>query len=435
MKKYLFRAGFDPAHVYNREEVLYRDPFGGNSGNMVYAVGAMNVLSFEDTIIDSSYYWPEGGKNEWTEEDIERINSEYTAFVLPMADAFRSNFAKSLDAYTRLLKKIKIPCVVIGIGLEASYEPHIEEKRPFDDNVRAFVAEILNHSACLGLRGHITGEYLHRLGFIEDRDYQVIGCPSLFMLGLGIAYKDLPSSINKYCTNTNKNWASKEASDFLIKTFFTFSNSYLIQQRYNEVKDILAKPTLKTEELYVFNHHAVSKMKRQNRIKYFTNVPAWQRFLEDADLFVGNRFHGTAMALLSGVPSLMIPLDSRTRELTEFHHIPSVPDSEINTKLDIFDYLGKLNMSSFKDNHLAGLMNYHKFLKRNGLENILDEKLDWPVGTSPFEAKLLYQNTESDIVCYDAADFAIKTKRFLTEERNRVARLKHKVITLLTGRN
>lgn len=434
MKKYLFRAGFNPQHIYNREEILQRDPFGDNSGNMVYAAGAMNVLSTKDTIIESSYYWPESGIDKCSEEDIERINSEYNAFILPLADAFRPGFVHKLDAYTNTIKKLNIPCIVIGVGLEAPYEPHIEEKRPFDHNVRAFVSEVLNHSTCLGLRGHITGDYLKRLGFIEDRDFQVIGCPSIFMHGTGIVYKEIPKSIEKYCTNTNKNWASKNASSFLVKTFSMFSNSFLIQQRYNEARDILTKPTLKADELYVFSRQMVSKLKKQDRIKYFTNVPNWQRFLEDADLFVGNRFHGTAMALLSGVPSIMLPLDSRTRELTEFHHIPSVPDKDINAKADIFDYLGSINMASFKNNHLAGLMNYRNFLKKNDLESILDEKLDWPLGTSPFETRLLQQKNEPDIVCYDAASIKTKAIRFFNEKRNTAARLKHKVISTLTGR-
>ena len=308
MKKYLFRAGFDITRIYHTKDIIEGDRFGGNTGNMVYAAGTMNVLAKEDTVIDSTYYWPEWSNGKWTAEEVERINSEYSAFIIPMADAFRPDFINQLDEYTKLLKQIKIPCIVIGIGLRAEYEPHVERERPFDENVKAFVAEVLNHSACLGLRGEITGQYLSRLGFMEGRDYQVIGCPSLFMHGTSIAYRGLSDSINKYCTNTNKHYADQIGSGFLVDSFKQFSNSYLIQQRYVEARDIIFKATQKAEDIYVFDKATVARMKHQDRIKYFTNVPEWQRFLEDADLFVGNRFHGTAMAILSGTPSVMLPL-------------------------------------------------------------------------------------------------------------------------------
>ena len=116
MKKYLFRAGFDPTHIYNTSDIIEGDRFGGNTGNMVYAVGTMNVLTKDDTIVDSTYYWPEWSNEEWTAEKIEQINSEYNAFIIPMADAFRPDFVTNLDAYTKLLKQLKIPCIVIGIG-------------------------------------------------------------------------------------------------------------------------------------------------------------------------------------------------------------------------------------------------------------------------------------------------------------------------------
>ena len=428
MKKYLFRAGFDPIHIYNTSDILDGDRFGGNTGNMVYAAGTMNVLAEKDTIIDPSYYWPEWSNGDWSAEKIERVNSEYSAFIIPMADAFRPDFANHLDEYTKLLKQLKIPCIVIGIGLRAPYEPHVENKRPFDESVKAFVTEVLNHSACLGLRGEITGKYLSRLGFMEGRDYQVIGCPSLFMHGTSIAYRDVPDSIKKYCTNTNTSFANRISSDFLVKSCEQFSDHYLIQQRYVEAKDIILSSTRKTEDLYVFDRPTVAKMKRHDRIKYFTNVPEWQMFLEDADLFVGNRFHGTAMAILSGTPSVMIPFDGRTRELTEFHHIPSIPEAEIKEGCTILDYLEKLDFTAFRKNHLSGVLNYKEFLKKNGLDSILDEKLEWPLGSSTFEKRILDQGIKSDIICYNSASLATKVKRLLYEGRNKLARTKNRII-------
>lgn len=435
MKKYLFRAGFNPTITYNTKDILQKDSFGGNTGNVVYAAGTMNVLAKEDTVIDSTYYWPEWSNGEWSEEKVERINSEYNAFIIPMADAFRPDFTHHLDEYTKLLKQLTIPCIVIGIGLRAPYEPEVERKRPFDESVKAFVTEILNHSACLGLRGEITGRYLSRLGFMEGRDFQVIGCPSLFMHGTSIAYRDISDSISKYCTNTNKNYANRISSDFLVKSCDQFSNSFLIQQRYIEAKDIILRPTRKSEDIYVFDQSTVARMKKQNRIKFFTSIPEWQLFLEDADLFVGNRFHGIAMAILSGTPSVMIPFDGRTRELTEFHHIPSIPEKDIKEGSTIIDCLETIDFTSFKKNHLAGVLNYKDFLEKNGIDSILGEKLEWPLGSSAFERRILDQGIRSDIVCYDVVNIATKINRTLCEGKNKLARMKRRIIRKILRNN
>lgn len=46
-----------------------------------------------------------------------------------------------------------------------------------------FVKAILNKSAILGLQGEITAAYLRKLGFTEEKDFTVIGCPVVFMNG------------------------------------------------------------------------------------------------------------------------------------------------------------------------------------------------------------------------------------------------------------
>ena len=45
MKRYLVRAGFDPTKHYRPRDLLKRDYIGGNSGNMMFAYGVMNVLN------------------------------------------------------------------------------------------------------------------------------------------------------------------------------------------------------------------------------------------------------------------------------------------------------------------------------------------------------------------------------------------------------
>ena len=154
MKRFLIRASFDPYRQYEAKDFILTAHAGLNSGNLMFAYGVMNALTTDDTIIESTY------KHKWSEKDASEINERYDAFILPMADAFRDDFVPMLVEYTKLIKLLKIPVVVIGIGLRAKIDEAPTIDRPFDANAYNFVKEVLNHSSLIGLRGRNTGKYL-----------------------------------------------------------------------------------------------------------------------------------------------------------------------------------------------------------------------------------------------------------------------------------
>ena len=414
MKKYLVRAGFDPFYTYSADEILSQDRFAGNSGNMVYAFGVMNALKRQDTIIDTTFY-----KMQWSKQEIQFINNEYDAFIIPFADAFRKDFVPVLEMYTKLIKQLSIPCVLIGVGLRAKYEPQLGEKRSFDPVVYEFVKTILDHSAAIGLRGEITAKYLTNLGFKEERDYTVIGCPSLYTHGDAINYKGFTGKVDKYCTTTNRLYGSETSTDFLKKCFSAFENRYLIQQRYVEFQDLYCKESgQKIQDLYIFNEAEIWQLKHENRIKYFSSFISWEEFLSDADLFIGNRFHGTVMALLSGVPSILLPIDSRTRELAEYHRIPCLSEEQLKKEnRNISELLGQIDFGVFHKRHDDTLEHYVDFLQWNGLESVFDDSLNWPIGTSPMEREILRNYSNENIRCYESRSSAEKMKASIADVR------------------
>ncbi|WP_047596347.1 polysaccharide pyruvyl transferase family protein, partial [Salmonella enterica] len=81
---------------------------------------------------------------------------------------------------TQLIRKLKIPVIVTGVGLRANYEPQLDEGFSFDEDVTNFVKAVLEKSAQIGVRGQITADYLKKLGFNAELDFRVIGCPSLY---------------------------------------------------------------------------------------------------------------------------------------------------------------------------------------------------------------------------------------------------------------
>ncbi len=88
MKRYLLRAGFNPVQSYTAKDYLFncRHIIGENSGNLVFAYGVMNALKTKDVELDFFY---EVDKPELSDEEVQKINATYDAFIMPMADAFR----------------------------------------------------------------------------------------------------------------------------------------------------------------------------------------------------------------------------------------------------------------------------------------------------------------------------------------------------------
>lgn len=186
--KILVRCGILPYENVSVEEVIKFDRIGTNSGNLLYQYGVIKSLLTEETEIYSDRYQIEI-------ENADFINENFDCYVLPLADAFRQDFIENLTMYTKLIKKLKIPVYVIGVGLRTTFEPQISGFY-FDNEVKEFVSAVLDKSSCIGVRGHITSKYLSNLGFKEGKDHIAIGCPSMFSLGSDINIKTLDLNIN-----------------------------------------------------------------------------------------------------------------------------------------------------------------------------------------------------------------------------------------------
>lgn len=424
MKRILVRAGFNPQVKYAPNDFLTRNLVGDNVGNLMFAYGVMNVLWTDDTQVDQVY------DKSFSDKEAQRINETYDYLVLPMADAFRAEFVWQLKAWTHLIKRLTIPVVVIGIGLRTMYEPELHREFIFDAVVKEFVRAVLDHSSMLGLRGEITGKYLSRLGFVEGRDFIPIGCPSLYMYGDAIVTRDILPQENllrgKFLFNVNT-WAINhyeghisEINAFITRTSRVFPDHYLIQQKIHEFKDIyLGRFHRGGESVYIkdlFEVEDIRRMYKENRVRFFLDVPSWIRFCQDADLFVGNRFHGSVAAILAGCPHVFLPFDGRTRELADFHSVTTLTPSEIEKGKDIRDFYDKIDFHSFEKRHKANFENYLTFLSRNGLgvNNIFNKQTHFKMGSSPMERTLSWSENNSHMVSMDSLSQGEKVRRLLS---------------------
>lgn len=420
MKRYLIRAGFNPLQRYTAKDYLFnaRQIIGDNSGNLIYAYGVMNALKTDEVELDFMY---EVDKPELSDEEVQQINETYDAFVVPMADAFRDAYIEQLIWYTKLINRLKIPVVVIGIGVRAPYEPNFESSFKFDEAARGFVSSVLDHSSMVGLRGEITGKYLSKLGFKEGIHFTAIGCPSLYTYGDCILIrKNLVKDQlrdGELLFNAHMTYAPPyldTITSFTLNTIRAIKRHVLVQQITNEFFDMYVGNYLLRTNVNCktpFTNLEYITMKKENRVKFFMDVPSWIEFASDFSLFVGSRIHGCVAAILSGIPYVFLPFNARTRELAEYHHLTSISPLELNPQKSVLDYLDILDFNSLEKHHKENFNHYLDFMKVNGLDTIFNKKKRYEIGESPLEKTM---KKSEELTCIESLSPLKKLNRILT---------------------
>lgn len=369
MKKILIRTGILPNESFAVEEYFKNNLIGGNVGNLLYTNSIIRNLAVSDDIVFESTRY----KLKYKQEDIDRINSEYSAFIIPLADAFRKSFLVELKSLTNLIKVLTIPCYVIGVGLKDKYEPTFKEGFSFDEDVREFVSAVLEKSSIIGVRGQITSDYLTMLGFKEGKDHMPIGCPSMYTYGPNLHVE--PPVINEQShisLNASAN-APIRIKKFIERTAHTYTNYTFVPQTTNELKYVYAGIPFKVkgEHVYIYSDSPIFE---GDHIKFFLNIPTWFEYFDDIQLSVGSRLHGNVAALLNGTPSIFIPKDARERELDEIHHFNSFPAKSIVKKTTLQELIEKSDFSCFEKYQEENYKNFLHFLSLNNFEYVDQSK-------------------------------------------------------------
>ena len=325
----------------------------------------------EDTVIDIDHYDGEG--NRWSKKDIDRINETYDAYVVPLADAFRDDFANKLNNYANLFRKLKIPCYVIGVGLRAPYEPQISSGYAFDESVKNFVSAALERSAMIGLRGEITGAYLESLGFRPEKDFTVIGCPSMYTFGRQLHQRPLQLTETSRISVNYSTTATEEMMQFLFEVTQKYPNSQYVGQRTAELATLyVGKENLKKADPY-YPSSLLHPLYRQNKVRVFSSANSWFRNMESVDLSIGGRLHGNVAAVLSGAPIIIIPHDARMRELTAYHDFPCVPANQLLPDMELDEVAASVDLSSHLRKQPQNFEHFVDFLNLNGICHIYQE--------------------------------------------------------------
>lgn len=366
MTRILFRASMTPDQNISLEEMLQKDRTGTNIGNLVYQYSVWRTLKTPNTEIVADGY----SLND-SDERADRINNKFDAYVIPLADAFRPDFRKALKKYTSLIRKLKIPVYVIGVGARLDYDPDFTKKFEFDEETVEFVRAVVNSSGKpLGLRGELTGRYLKKLGFYEGVDYVVTGDPAMYTFGNHIEIRDFNMNGKLLSLNASP-FQSDDTWRIANELSFGFDSRYFVPQEYRELYLMYngTRGEFKTNSKH-YPNLATSDMIINGEIRYFLSAQKWFDYMKDVDFSFGTRLHGNIVGTINGAPTLTVTNSSRVRELTEFHDLPRIKMSDIKPDTHFENMIEKIDFKSPEKVHQNNFYHYVDFLDKLGLDHI-----------------------------------------------------------------
>lgn len=390
MKRILLRSGKDPFDVLSVEESIERDVLGTNAGNLIFSNASHKILSTPDTQVDSNGLTVFPGL-------VEKINSEYDAFVVPLANAFRPSFAPALQRLTRVVRQLKVPVVVLGVGAQANAEGDLAALGPLEDSVRDFVSAVLDHGPSIGVRGEFTADYLAGLGF---RDVEVIGCPSMFFDGPVLQpvrpVGELSESSRIAVNGAHAAMRSLGLDRIITRIHEQFPETTFIGQNTVEAAQLrwrdVASPA---GAVKLMPTHPEHPMFGEGRARVYVDPASWINDLRGFDVSIGARIHGSIAALLAGTPALVLCGDSRTMELCRYFEIPHRMLKSLPEDVDPVALIEEADWSPMTAGHRDRFDTFAAYLDRHGLANTFahgdggaafDDRmasLDFPAGVQP----------------------------------------------------
>ena len=380
-----------PFDNFSMRTIIRDDLVWYNIGNMLFPYSMWRTLLTPETEIDKFC--------RVNPDDADCFNESYDAFVIPLANAFRPSFMPQMQRMTKLISRMKIPCVVTGVGLQLDVEPNFSVAQPFDETVKHFCSAVLEKSAMIGVRGEITAAYLKKLGFGE-RHVTAIGCPSMYSRGPKLPFREpKPFSEDLRVALSTHATAPEKIHTILNDGMTLFPNHHLIVQDLHELKLLYyGAPFSSRVKATVPEHYlsdATHPLYINDRVRSFISVERWVSFLEKKDFTFGCRIHGNVASILAGTPALVFAPDSRIRELSEYHNIPHLRINEITDDFNLAKTYESTDFAMVLRGHEQRFQHFLSFLEANGLNHIYKDN---PAGIDcPYDQKMKQINLYPEV--------------------------------------
>lgn len=359
------RAARDPFLPASAADTISRNLIATNTGNLLFSDASYRLLRTSGVDVVTN-----GPRLNGDDADPDLINAEFDHFVVPLANAFRPDFAKKwLPVLTSLIQRLRIPVTVLGVGAQASLDLDPSELDGIRDPVTEFMSTALDHGPSVGVRGEFTADYLASLGFAQT---EVIGCPSMFLRGPDLTIRpfgeitphsriamSLSNWVDGIGTLVDENlerypelvYFAQELRDLEL---MHWGDTSAAQGSQATVPDALTHPLL-----------------ADDRVRFHLSSPTWIADLAGFDCSVGTRIHATIASLLAGTPAHLICHDSRTLELARYFDLPHTPSTDLRPGLDLAD-LAHGDFDAMTRTHPARLERIVGFVRSHDLATVYD---------------------------------------------------------------
>lgn len=344
-------AIFDPELDFSIEtldvgEQLYQ--LAGNTGNMLFHAPLRNQI-----------------KHSFRIKEFHVKNTRIRTIVLSLGNCISP--ATDMGDFARVIEDSAIDHVV-AIGLGAQAQAGIDEVQ-LKPGTRRFLDVISERSKSIGVRGEFTGAVLERLGI---KNFDIIGCPSVFMFGGEFRTIDPVDGVR---LSVNTTWHGHYRDGIAELLSFGMKNDALfVEQSYFELLSFTKNKEVSqivdfTSRYYT--HDAVSGWNAidwlRRRMVYYTKLQDWKAAMNNIDISIGSRFHGAVVSILMGARALLLTMDTRTLELAEFFNIPHMPLQDFDSSNSLEYYYKKSDPTRFLSTFTKRRIEYQNFLLKNGL--------------------------------------------------------------------
>ena len=349
---------------------------GINSGNRVWMQGLVSEIETDGNEI--TFY-----DHEMTAD---QINERFDLVILSMANVFGAEYALTLGPLTGFFSGIRIPTYVIACGLQAKTEEEIPALADTIGDVSCrFLETIYATGGEFALRGAYTKRFFDLVK--PDNTAVVTGCPSLFQLGRDFSVdteRKVPFGDFKALLTGDDVFADYPRLD-LARENAVFIDQYVYAHQLFANEDLTAiaraNPVEAMKRIRALiqkdNGSYMTELLLADKIRLFYSPNVWRNFIqkERFSFAYGNRIHGSIMAILSGVPTLIAAEDLRVREIAEHFAIPheTSRDREV-TMPSLYEKYLDVDYSDFNKRYRIAFDVYEGFLRRCGVCEALHQK-------------------------------------------------------------
>lgn len=348
--------------------------FPENSGNIIHA-NAPHEMFPGAVHLDDFYIY---GDSSLSHSSKEWINNESTHLIVTLANEIRLDVdsVPYLQRLQETLEGLDTEIVIFGLGAQ-SVKDEIDKSQVAPEVV-GFMRYLGERCKAIGVRGEFTKKVFKTVADVDN--IFVTGCPSVFsnpghVSKLWNSYKYGKNGRISY----NGSYFHKENEQNLLVRAIQ-ENSFLVEQvnKYNHyfyVK-LMHGQSEALDNVPYFLQRAIKSGELsidqasnfyQKYYRLFRNPLEWYQFNEEMVSFsFGSRFHGNMAAHLSGVPSLWLTHDSRTREMSDFLHLPCLSLEEA-VDMSTSDILAAYNPEEFFENIHSKFKNFNDYLEIFGL--------------------------------------------------------------------